>query len=698
MAQENVNVVARIRPLSNETSDETCIEIDPVSSTITLTTNGKEFNMDKVFEQNAPQEEIFGYVQPIIAAVKNGLHGTIFAYGQTGSGKTHTMIGNDENLGIIPRAIEMIFNALNEESKNRNDNFNFNISCTALQIYCEKTYDLLNGNEKIEIPISDIFKNAKEVEVNSSNECMKIIKCGLEQRKVSGTSMNETSSRSHAILTLTLKTEYFKGNEKHERISRLNMVDLAGSEKRKHTNNSKTQNLESANINKSLLTLGKVIREIINPVKNQVIPYRDSKLTMILRDSLGGNSKTTVIVNIHSNSKYFTETSSTLDFAVNVKKVKNTAILQEFITSKETITLKVEVQRLGEENDKLKTELAKEKEKVVQLQTIVDEKDNKINTLEKKSFELEEDKSKLELELKKANQKQKKCEAEIEKMKQMINGLQNDNKQLKEKVQELEIKNDEMKNQRNADDNYERLEKDIDSGDFDYFDENEVPVIPTDFSSGEESDSEENEMPVPMHASPGSTSNQSNIICAPHYRIGTEYHGKWVKHLYIFDTDDTDLCYNYTFVPKENTFYAFSKSSMNYFVCYKCKNAPTVSAIIHSNENGEEYVKLSENEHVCEPQKYEPHVIIYEPDYKLYINQSRNKKVQRLLVFNSNDKTLYYDYTLISGGNSYRCNSCLNNHNIYARAKLATDENGKKCCVLYAQAHQCQPRKLKPAK
>uniref|UniRef100_A0A914QMD2 Kinesin-like protein n=1 Tax=Panagrolaimus davidi TaxID=227884 RepID=A0A914QMD2_9BILA len=385
MAQENVNVVARIRPPSNETNDETCIKTDQISSIITLTTNQKQFHMDKVFEQNATQEEIFEYVQPIIASVINGIHGTIFAYGQTGSGKTHTMIGSDKNLGIIPRAIEMIFIALNEESKNRNDNFKFKISCTALQIYTEKTYDLLNGNEKIEIPTCDILKNAKKVEVNSSNECMKILECGLEQRKVSDTSMNEKSSRSHAIVTLTMKTVYFKENKKHERISRLNMVDLAGSEGRKHTNNNETQNFEASNINKSLLTLGQVIRSIINPHPKQVIPYRDSKLTMILRDSLGGNSKTTVIVNIHSNSKYAAEAISTLNFAVNVKKVKNTAILQEFITSKETLTLNAEVQRLGGENDKLKIELGKEKEinqkvgeKVVQLQRIVDEKDNKV--------------------------------------------------------------------------------------------------------------------------------------------------------------------------------------------------------------------------------------------------------------------------------------------------------------------------------
>uniref|UniRef100_A0AC35GFM6 Kinesin-like protein n=1 Tax=Panagrolaimus sp. PS1159 TaxID=55785 RepID=A0AC35GFM6_9BILA len=388
MAQENVNVFARIRPSSNETNDEMCIKTDPISSIITLTTNQRQFHMDKIFEQNATQEEIFEYVHPIIAAVINGIHGTIFAYGQTGSGKTHTMIGSDENLGIIPRAIEMIFIALNEESKKRKDNFKSKISCTVLQVYNENTYDLLNEDKKIEIPTSDILKNTKKVEVNSSNECMKIIKCGLEQRKVSGTSMNETSSRSHAIVTLTMTTEYFKENKKHERVSRLNMVDLAGSESQRHTNNNKTQNLEGANINKSLFFLGQVIRDIIN--QKQFISYRSSKLTTILCDSLGGNSKTTVIANIHSNSEYAAETSSTLNFAVTVKKVKNTAILQEFITSKETLTLKAEVQRLGGENDKLKIELGKKQinqtigEKVVHLQRIVDEKDNKINILEKK--------------------------------------------------------------------------------------------------------------------------------------------------------------------------------------------------------------------------------------------------------------------------------------------------------------------------
>uniref|UniRef100_A0A914QP04 Kinesin-like protein n=1 Tax=Panagrolaimus davidi TaxID=227884 RepID=A0A914QP04_9BILA len=698
MAQENVNVVARIRPLSNETNDETCIKIDPVSSVITLTTNEKQFHMDKIFEQNAPQEEIFEYIQPIIAAVINGIHGTIFAYGQTGSGKTHTMIGSDENHGIIPRSIEMIFIALNEQSKNRKDNFKFKISCTVLQIYCEKTYDLLNGNEKIEIHSRDILKNAKEVEVKSSNECMKILKCGLEKRKVSGTLMNETSSRSHAILTLTLKTEYFKENKKHERISRLNMVDLAGSENRNHTNNNKTQNFEGANINKSLSTLGQVIREIINPFPNQVISYRSSKLTMILRDSLGGNSKTTVIVNIHSNSKYATETKSTLNFAVNVKNVKNTAILQEFITSKETLTLKAEVQRLGGEIDKLKTELGKEKEinqtvveKVVQLQRIVDEKDNKINTLENETFELEEDKNKLELELKKANEKQKKCEVEIAEMKQMINGLQNENKQMKEKVQALEIINGQMKNQRDADDNYEQFNIDSDciSGDINCGDENEVPV-PTDESvpSGKESDSKEKEMPVPMQASPGSTTNQSNIMNVKNYRLGTEYiHGSWVKHLYIFDSDDKTMCYIYT------------KGSKNYFVCNKCKQinkgkqtAQTVSATIASNENGEECVKLGEIEHVCQRQKF-PQTIIYKPDYKLNKEKYGNKVDWRLHVFDSNDKKLYYNYKLCYGDKTFQCFSC-KRKNFFVIAHLTTDENGKECCVLSAQKHQCKIQKL----
>uniref|UniRef100_A0A914QAR3 Ubiquitin-like domain-containing protein n=1 Tax=Panagrolaimus davidi TaxID=227884 RepID=A0A914QAR3_9BILA len=238
-------------------------------------------------------------------------------------------------------------------------------------------------------------------------------------------------------------------------------------------------------------------------------------------------------------------------------------------------------------------------------------------------------------------------------------------------------------------------------GDIDYGDENEVPDIPTEesVSSGEESDSKENEIPVPLQASLGSTPNQSNIINVKNYRIGSECFGsEWKKHLYVFDTDDKTLCYNYTFVPTRNTI-AFLKSSKPYFVCNKCKNinkhAPTVSATIESNENGEEYVKLSENEHVCERQEYEPPTIIYKPYYELDTVEHRGKKVQHLYVFDSNDKTLYYNYTLIPGGKSYQCNNCRNNHNIHVRAKLATDEKGKECCVLYDQKHHrvCKPQK-----
>uniref|UniRef100_A0A914P9E0 Uncharacterized protein n=1 Tax=Panagrolaimus davidi TaxID=227884 RepID=A0A914P9E0_9BILA len=190
-----------------------------------------------------------------------------------------------------------------------------------------------------------------------------------------------------------------------------------------------------------------------------------------------------------------------------------------------------------------------------------------------------------------------------------------------------------------------------------------------------------------MQASAGSTSNQSNIINVKNYRLGAEYYGgKWVKHLYIFNTD-TDFCYNYTFQPNKK----------NYFVCFKCKKINkkrTVSATIASNENGEKYVQLNENEHVCERQKFELKTIIYEPDFKLDTVKVRGKEIQHLFVSDSNDKTLYYIYTLISGAKSYRCNNCQNIHNIHVRAYLLIDENGKQCCVLNAQKHKCRPQKL----
>uniref|UniRef100_A0A914PUC7 Uncharacterized protein n=1 Tax=Panagrolaimus davidi TaxID=227884 RepID=A0A914PUC7_9BILA len=231
----------------------------------------------------------------------------------------------------------------------------------------------------------------------------------------------------------------------------------------------------------------------------------------------------------------------------------------------------------------------------------------------------------------------------------------------------------------------------VSSGDFDSSDENEVPVISTDESvpSDEESDSKENEIPVTMQADPGLISNQSNIINVKNYRIGSEYiRGNWVKHLYIFDTEHKTLCYNYTLNDKTRT-------KQNYFVCFKCKNInqTTVSAAITSNENGEEYVRL-ENEHVCQRQKLEPQTVIYEQDYKIITEENGGKKVQRLHVLDSNDKTVYYIYTRPKSAKSYRCYICQNNHNIHVSAHLVIDENGNECCVLNAQKHKCQPQKL----
>uniref|UniRef100_A0AC34FWY7 Kinesin-like protein n=1 Tax=Panagrolaimus sp. ES5 TaxID=591445 RepID=A0AC34FWY7_9BILA len=271
-------------------------------------------------------EAIFNIVgKPIVDGFVEGFNGTIFAYGQTGSGKSYTMLGPDLNseshVGIIPRAIQMIF------SDNPNT-FKYLMKCSFIEIFNEECYDLLQTNgEKLKIHVTPeiTVENSKEIQVTTVNECMQVLKFGLKQRKTAETLMNRDSSRSHAVFSLTLITENFE--EKSIRKSRLNLVDLAGSERQSQTNNSRVRLQEAGKINNSLSTLARVIRQINQ--NDEYVAYRSSKLTLLLRDSLGGNSKTALIVNVHQNPEFINDTISTLKFALDVKRVKNSAKVNE---------------------------------------------------------------------------------------------------------------------------------------------------------------------------------------------------------------------------------------------------------------------------------------------------------------------------------------------------------------------------------
>ena len=259
--------------------------------------NGPSFKFDKVFQEKTPQIEIYENIgKDIVKDIMEGYNGTIFAYGQSGSGKTFTMYGNDindENIkGVIPRIIQDIFSYV--ETSDENISFQFKLSF--VQIYKEVIYDLLTGEKNLHIkesPTRGIFiDNLSEVYLSSIDDFIYYTEIAESNRKVGETKLNQQSSRSHSIMILEVLQQFKKENIIKKGI--LNLVDLAGSEKVSKTGAVGETLEEAKKINLSLSALGNVIHALTS--NSDHIPYRDSKLTRILQESLGGNFKTSLIV------------------------------------------------------------------------------------------------------------------------------------------------------------------------------------------------------------------------------------------------------------------------------------------------------------------------------------------------------------------------------------------------------------------
>ena len=261
-----------------------------------------------------------------------GYNGTIFAYGQTGCGKTHTMAGTPDNKGIIPKAFDHIFGYID----NAKDHKKFLVRVSYLEIYKEKIRDLLsqrkNGHYDIkEDPNKGIFvANLTTVIVNSIPEIEKAMDAGTKNRSTAATKMNEHSSRSHCIFTIYIETseESDKLDETVFKAGKLHLVDLAGSEKQKQTQADNERLEEAKKINLSLSALGNVIKALVDGVSKH-IPYRDSKLTRLLQDSLGGNTKTLMIAALSPSSDALEESLSTLRYADRAKSIKNVPRVNE---------------------------------------------------------------------------------------------------------------------------------------------------------------------------------------------------------------------------------------------------------------------------------------------------------------------------------------------------------------------------------
>ena len=302
------------------------------------------FTFDEVFDIESSQQEVYSVsAKPAVNSVLEGYNSTIFAYGQTGTGKTFTMEGftydqYDENRGIIPRTIEDIFTYI---ESNSNKDTKFIIRAAYLQIYNEMISDLLKPNSQNKnLNIREDKKKGLYVEhlsewaVRSPSDIYSLLERGASCREVSNTNMNDVSSRSHAVFMIIVEqliSDSELNGKQITKIGKLNLVDLAGSERTRITGATGKQLEESKKINKSLSALGNVINALTDSKERKHVPYRDSKLTRLLENSLGGNCKTTMIATISPAQCSFNESLSTLNFAKRAKNIKNRPIVNEDI-------------------------------------------------------------------------------------------------------------------------------------------------------------------------------------------------------------------------------------------------------------------------------------------------------------------------------------------------------------------------------
>ena len=296
------------------------------------------FTFDRVFDMASRQADVFDYsIRPTVDDILNGYNGTVFAYGQTGAGKSYTMMGSDidddKGKGIIPRIVEQIFASILASASD----IEYTVRVSYMEIYMERIRDLLvpqNDN----LPVHEeknrgvYVKGLLEVYVSSVAEVYEVMRRGGNARAVSATNMNQESSRSHSIFVITV-TQKNVGNGSMKS-GQLFLVDLAGSEKVGKTGASGQTLEEAKKINKSLSALGMVINALTDG-KSSHIPYRDSKLTRILQESLGGNSRTTLIINCSPSSYNDAETLSTLRFGMRAKSIKNKAKVNQELSPAE---------------------------------------------------------------------------------------------------------------------------------------------------------------------------------------------------------------------------------------------------------------------------------------------------------------------------------------------------------------------------
>lgn len=404
----------------------------------------KTYTYDQVFGQDATQADVYeGIVEPIVDEVLQGYNCTVFAYGQTGTGKTHTMEGRRDadmvdfeerrladNAGIIPRAVKQVFDHL------RSITDEHSVRVSHLELYNEQLTDLLGPEDVIndslrmyEDPQKGTFvQGLEDVVVRSEEEIFAVLDKSAVKRKTAETLMNKYSSRSHSVFSITIHIkESTPEGADLLKVGKLNLVDLAGSENVGRSGAVKGRAREAGNINQSLLTLGRVITALVD--RHPHVPYRDSKLTRLLQESLGGRNKTCVIATVTPGSSSVEETASTLDYAYRAKSIKNRPTVNQMIAKH--VLLKeytAEIQKLKKELDanRSKNGVFLPPEEYQRLQTIASQQKDAISQLETRNEDFEKKAAALKEKLDRTQEALARDQRELSNTKHELHGVKQD--------------------------------------------------------------------------------------------------------------------------------------------------------------------------------------------------------------------------------------------------------------------------------
>ncbi|XWS41672.1 hypothetical protein CRYUN_Cryun17cG0102500 [Craigia yunnanensis] len=455
----NIRVFCRCRPLSKEEISAGCAQVvdfdaakDGDLGILTGGSTKKTFKFDRVYTPKDNQVDVFADALPLVTSVLDGYNVCIFAYGQTGTGKTFTMEGTNQNRGVNYRTLEQLF----QTAKERSETFMYNISVSVLEVYNEQIRDLLSTSptsKRLEIKQSaEGFHHVPgivEAKVDNIKEVWNVLQIGSNSRAVGSNNVNEHSSRSHCMLCIMVTSKNLMTGECTK--SKLWLVDLAGSERLAKTDAQGERLKEAQNINKSLSALGDVVYALAT--KSSHIPYRNSKLTHLLQDSLGGDSKTLMFVQISPSERDLSETLSSLNFAIRVRGVELGPAKRQVDTS-ELQKMKTMLDKARHESRSKDESLRKLEESLQNLESKAKGRDQVYKTQQEKIKELEG-----QLELKTSMQNQ--SEKQVSQLSDRLKGREEICTGLQQKVKELETKLKEQQQSESA--SYQQKVKDLEN-------------------------------------------------------------------------------------------------------------------------------------------------------------------------------------------------------------------------------------------